>query len=96
LERGAVLGLVGATLVIVDVGATVRVSAVGGATVGIGAGAVVGASVGERLSHCGEGVMMGTVDGAGTSDGESAGGSLGTWSGRCVCCWKISASWRSC
>jgi hypothetical protein len=56
-----------------------------GATLGIGAEAVDGAAVGEPLSYIGDGVMTGTVDGAATSDGSSAGGSVGTWSGRCVC-----------
>jgi hypothetical protein len=69
---------------------------VAGATLGISAGAVNGAAVGELMSHNGDGAMMGTVDDAGTSDGSSAGGSVGTWSGRCVCCWKISVSWRRC
>jgi hypothetical protein len=56
------------------------------AIIGIGVGAVNGTSVGELLSHNGDGVVMGKVDDAGTTDGSSAGGSVGTWSGRCVCC----------
>jgi hypothetical protein len=78
------------------VGATIGMSAGDGAAIGIGAGAVMGASVGGLLSHSSEGVMMGTVGGAGIRDGSSMGGSVVTWSGRYVCCWKISASWRSC
>jgi hypothetical protein len=52
-----------------------------GGTIGIGAGAVVGAVaviVGELMSQSGEGVMIGTVGGAGISEASSAGGSVGT------------------
>jgi hypothetical protein len=95
------LEAVGASLrVVVEVsgGATLVSGGGGGGSVGIhgtigsGAGAGVGAGVGavavivgEMLSHSGEGVMMGTVDGAGMNEGSSTGDSVGTRSGRCMC-----------
>jgi hypothetical protein len=79
---GATSGIVAATL-----GTGGGTGTGGGGSVGIGGairsvdGAGVGAVagvVGELLSQSGEGVMIGTVGGAGMSEGSFAGGSVGT------------------
>jgi hypothetical protein len=64
------------------VDATAGMSTRDGATVGIGAGSVMGASMVDLLSHSGEGAMMWTLGGAEISDGSLVGGLVGTWSGR--------------